>query len=94
MKQTRNTEIKRIRDKTIVIKYQQTYAYGVSQKENQNNRTIFKNTVQGNFSKNKIRHELICLKGFCIPGKIDLVIRRKKECFGQADKSIKSFMAE
>lgn len=30
-KQTRNIEIKRIRDKTIGIKHKQTYAYGVSQ---------------------------------------------------------------
>ena len=94
MKQTRNTEIKRIRDKTIGIKHKQTYAYGVSQEENRNKRTIFKNIVQGNFSKNKIRHESICLKGFCIPGKIDLVIRRKKEYFGLAGKTIKSLMAD
>lgn len=39
MKQTRNIEIKRIRDKTIGIKHKQTYAYGVSQEENQNERT-------------------------------------------------------
>lgn len=65
MKQTRNTEIKRIRGKIIGKKHKQTYTYGVSQEENQNKRTerMFKNKIKGNFSKNKIRHESTYLKG-------------------------------
>lgn len=57
-------EIKKVREKLIGINHKQTYTHGVSQEENQNERTeqIFKNRIQGNISKNKIRHESIYLK--------------------------------
>lgn len=81
--------------------------YGISQGGgNQNKRTeqMFKNRIQENFSKNKIRHESTYLKGLpCTRGNwsrkgniktCPTVIRIKKRYLDPPGKNIKSLMVE